>query len=95
MQPKLTDLLDTCALALDHWGASAQERKFFEESAELTVALTHGESRLAIRGEAVDVILMAAQMLLNACDTPEQAEEMIAHKLQRLRDRVRMEVKNG
>ena len=94
-KPTLTNLLDTAAVALAHFGASAQELKYYEEAAELTCAMRHGESRHAIRGEAADVLIMAAQMLLSACDEPGQAEQMIQWKLESLRARLRESIPLG
>lgn len=91
MQPKLNDLLDTAARALERYGASHQELKFYEETAELTLAMRHGYARQQIRGEAADVIIMAMQMLVNACDEPGDAEKELAWKMHALNVRLRVD----
>lgn len=93
MQPQLSDILDTCARALEHFGASNQELKFYEETAELTLAMRHGHFRSQIRGEAADVIIMAMQMLLNACDEPGDAEKTLEWKIHALNLRLKTEAK--
>lgn len=87
--PTLQDMFDVAALALDHFGASDQELKLYEEMAELTLALRHGHERKLIRGECVDVIIMAMQMLLNASDDYSDAENEIAAKVDSLLVRLR------
>lgn len=92
-QPSLSDMLDTCARALEKYGASHQELKFYEETAELTLAIRHGYARQQIRGEAADVVIMAMQMLLNACDEPGDAERELAWKIHSLNLRLKVDSK--
>jgi len=84
-QPKLiTQLNETCAAALTHFGATSQLAKYHEETAELTVAITHGYSRMMIVSEAADVIIMAWQMGLNASENKDDLTREISRKLKRL-----------
>jgi phosphoribosyl-ATP pyrophosphohydrolase len=80
----ITDLNETCTAALKHFGATNQLAKYHEETAELTVAITHGYSRTMILSEAADVIIMAWQMGLNASETDDDLPRAIAQKLERL-----------
>jgi phosphoribosyl-ATP pyrophosphohydrolase len=80
----ITNLNETCAAALTHFGATAQLAKYHEETAELTHAITHGHARSMILSEAADVIVMAWQMGLNASESDEDLPRAIQQKLNRL-----------
>lgn len=73
-----------------HYGLETQERKLFEEMAELTVALTHTNDTDEIASEMADVQIMIDQIAY-LCFAEGAVETWKERKIERTLERVERE----